>query len=483
MSALSFLGLFDETGELTTSPLFDRDVCPLSPTAGPSLFDTEFDSSHLVQSSIPITEHENLAQVSSEFGTKQLASYGFTTVEGELSDGGNFTTQSTHGCGVPSSGTCSTDGGSISAFTLNSGGSGYAVNDLLGVLDLTGTGAVLKVTAVSGTVITGLSIINGGQLYGHNFDALTNISSSGSGGQITITTTGVGVASDFFTGQSWPDNQYSEVTLLLQTGNFGAIVVCVRASGSANNLYVLAIRGSLGVPQSIVIGTGMVVGNSISRGPILSFLATPNVGDRWRISVVGYDSSGGPILTATQFPVGGGASNSWSCQDISSSGINSGYPGFALARGSDVSEISAWAAGGVGLGTSVQESLASPSSTAAAKHESLLPVTESRVAEHESCGLEAVATGLSKQESLQQISDSLASKHESVAPIQQSRVGVHESLLSLATSKVKEHESLLQITEPAIAEQESKRSLPVRAAVMRSRSKASHRLWHQMKNL
>lgn len=62
--------------------------------------------------------------------------------------------------------------GVISTVTLNSGGTGYAVNDVLTVGGGTGAGATLTVTGESGGVITSVSISNGGSGYTVS-DALT----------------------------------------------------------------------------------------------------------------------------------------------------------------------------------------------------------------------------------------------------------------------------------------------------------------------
>src|SRR5271156_5184383 len=146
----------------------------------------------------------------------QLQSYGFTTVENPLSDGGNFTTvHSFSALQVPSSGVCEPS----------------VVN--------VGCGAFW-----SGKVVQ--------------------------------------------SGDSWPADQYSEITLLTETPGLNAInIPLVRVSASAQTYYQCNVSGPLGSAGSGQISVfSTVAGTSTQIGSTVTGL-TFNVGDVVRLTIAG----------------------------------------------------------------------------------------------------------------------------------------------------------------------------------------------------
>jgi fibronectin-binding autotransporter adhesin len=78
--------------------------------------------------------------------------------------------------------TVTTQPNAIISVTLNSGGSGYALNDVLNVVQPGGTGGQITVTGVSGGVITSIRLTNGGTGY----TTATGVGTSGGSGTATV---------------------------------------------------------------------------------------------------------------------------------------------------------------------------------------------------------------------------------------------------------------------------------------------------------
>jgi hypothetical protein len=74
--------------------------------------------------------------------------------------------------------TVTTQPNAIISVSINSGGNNYQVNDVLNVVQTGGTGGQVTVTAVSGGVITGIRLTNGGTGY----TTATNVATSGGSG-------------------------------------------------------------------------------------------------------------------------------------------------------------------------------------------------------------------------------------------------------------------------------------------------------------
>ena len=87
----------------------------------------------------------------------------------------------------------------ISTVTINAGGSGYAVNDLISVTQTNAGASVLQVTSIGGGgAVTGVSVLEGGFLYSvANTLATTALTGSGTGCKINITAIGIGYGSLF----------------------------------------------------------------------------------------------------------------------------------------------------------------------------------------------------------------------------------------------------------------------------------------------
>ena len=75
--------------------------------------------------------------------------------------------------------------GLIKTVTINAGGTGYAVNDILTIVGGS-SNATVKVTTVAGGVITGLSIVNLGDNYSVA-DALSVTGGTGTTAKVNIT--------------------------------------------------------------------------------------------------------------------------------------------------------------------------------------------------------------------------------------------------------------------------------------------------------
>lgn len=136
------------------------------------------------------------------------------------------------------------------------------------------------------------------------------------------------------TGDSWPNDQYSEVTILTQTPTAGGNVfgpIC-RCSNSADTSYQVNCSGQLGSANAGVIsllsvasGTGTQIGTASN----LTF----NVGDVLRLTCTG------TTIAVTQ--------NGTSRVSVTDSTVTAGFPGMSLKNATNIADgqLSLWAAG------------------------------------------------------------------------------------------------------------------------------------------
>ena len=140
-----------------------------------------------------------------------------------------------------------------------------------------------------------------------------------------------------YTGTSFNNNQYSDVTLLaLASGNF--VFPIVRCQTGALTFYEANVQGPTGTSQLSTNINRFVNGVSTQLGPTLNVAA--HVGDVFRLAVT-TGSDGFPILSLYQngFLID-------QVQDTSSSAIASGSPGFGFfATALANAKASAWAGG------------------------------------------------------------------------------------------------------------------------------------------
>ena len=143
------------------------------------------------------------------------------------------------------------------------------------------------------------------------------------------------LCAEIYTGATFANDQYSELTLRTLTNTSNYLHPIVRATPGALTWYQANITGATGIRNTTTcIIYKIIAGTATQIGPICSGV-TPQVGDVFRLSVVGN------VLTLFQ--------NGFvllQVQDLSNA-ITSGYPGFSCYSG-DVLEndqISSWAGG------------------------------------------------------------------------------------------------------------------------------------------
>ena len=143
------------------------------------------------------------------------------------------------------------------------------------------------------------------------------------------------ICGELYTGTSFDDDQYSEVTLhsLLNTSSF--LILAVRGSVSTFTEYEFVITGATGVLSAVhcYFYKRLAAGGSKQLGPTLSL--TPQVGDVFTVTVIGN------TLSCYQ--------NGWlvgQVEDVDNS-ITSGSPGFWLYSPTTLTDaqISGWAGG------------------------------------------------------------------------------------------------------------------------------------------
>lgn len=139
------------------------------------------------------------------------------------------------------------------------------------------------------------------------------------------------VCHSIYTGIAWPDDQYSEVTLLLHLDGSSTMFVSVRADASVNTNYslnMLAPLGSAGTPQifKTIAGSSMLLVTGAS--------VTFNIGDVIRFLIQG--TSLHVFQNGVEIP----------SLAVSDASIAAGNPGFGVFAASVAQEtISAWAGG------------------------------------------------------------------------------------------------------------------------------------------
>ena len=74
----------------------------------------------------------------------------------------------------------------VNSATIVSGGTGYKVNDIVKITGGGGAAAAIAITSVSGTVVTGVRLINGG-LYSYNISGTVSTKAQGSSGGTGLT--------------------------------------------------------------------------------------------------------------------------------------------------------------------------------------------------------------------------------------------------------------------------------------------------------
>jgi hypothetical protein len=198
--------------------------------------------------------------------------------------------------------------GQITAVTVNSGGTGYAVGNSVGLVkssDTVAAVATFTVTSISGGgstgPVTGLAITNGGQGYTSAFPHGSNVATvtlSGSGTGLTVNVT----AAPLMDGVNIWDILAGDTSHLLLSGRCGSSAPICQDTGQTRSAYTGPTRDSTG-DQS-------VSGKLTVRGAINNGIATTtNTDNRGKITL----SSGTGSYTFTQGP---GAAGVWTTAPV-----------------------------------------------------------------------------------------------------------------------------------------------------------------------
>jgi len=178
--------------------------------------------------------------------------------------------------------------GVVSAASVDFGGTGYAVNDVLTVIGGSGSPATLKVTAVSSGVITSVSVTNAGNYVSFPFSPVIITGGTGAGATFNLIG-GVSSASVSFGGTG-----YELGNLLILNGGEGvpATLQVTAASGSSVTAVSVLTAGSYSQfptsPVPIIEGSGTgPTGNTVGEQWLNT--SNPNApgllvydGSRWR---------------------------------------------------------------------------------------------------------------------------------------------------------------------------------------------------------
>jgi hypothetical protein len=170
----------------------------------------------------------------------------------------------TGGTGAGATVNITVSGGSITAGAVNPNapGSGYAVNDVLSIVQTGGAGGTLTVTAVANGVITAVAITNGGQNY---LTPVIGVANAGQGavGHINVQTVGS------------PPIQITTITATLISGGqnyFGTVTITAASGGSGCTFKPTIINGVItkikvtGAPHGYIDGDSLVFTQSGGAG-------------------------------------------------------------------------------------------------------------------------------------------------------------------------------------------------------------------------
>jgi len=96
-----------------------------------------------------------------------------------------------------------TNNGPLKTVSINSGGSGYSVDDVLTVTGGSGTGGTLTVTSVDAGAVTGVDITTQGDDYVVDTDGAATSGGSGSGATIDIDDIDIDTTIELYSGLGW----------------------------------------------------------------------------------------------------------------------------------------------------------------------------------------------------------------------------------------------------------------------------------------
>lgn len=203
-------------------------------------------------------------------------------------------------------------GGPVTSGTVDAGGTGYAVNDLVFPTESSqplSTGASFKVTSVSGSVITGIVLVSGGTGYASATGLPTTTSGSGTGATISIS---VAVPSSFplTTATDVPD-VFSGGIPISDSRPDSAVPWATNIGGNTIDGSALWVNRGAAIDGGIVWNWGLAGGTttpSIDVEGAISEWAANTYYNQWQIIV----DSNGNIQQLITGGLSGPSSPSWS---------------------------------------------------------------------------------------------------------------------------------------------------------------------------
>ena len=149
------------------------------------------------------------------------------------------------------------------------------------------------------------------------------------------------VGGSYWSGLTWSNDQYSEITIATSTGGLQQFIVLVRQGAfNSGTHYVLNLATSA-TPSSSKYTLLKYVANALTL-LISPTTMTVTVGDVWRLSVTG------TTLSVVR--------NGITLATVSDSSITSGSPGLGIGPATAITDaqVNLWAGGGVPVGPATQ---------------------------------------------------------------------------------------------------------------------------------